>query len=74
MTPTDIQAECERLFQNGGPKVYTYNPERFIPHLRASHTTAKRALLHADAGDQVWARRKMRAERRYEWVMVGVGK
>lgn len=65
------KAECERLFQAGGPKVYFQN-EPGGP-LRASSFSARRSVDIRDSGQAVYARQKNRMTGRYEWRCVGLG-
>ena len=70
MTSDEIAKQCETLFQNGGPAVYTYNPDRRT--LRPSYYSAARTVRLADSDHHVWARRKVSRETRYTWKQVGV--
>lgn len=72
MTPKQIADECERLFQLRGPKVFAFDPERGT--VRSSPWGALRTIRLAEPGMQIWARRKVPKEFRYEWRMVGVAK
>ena len=63
MDEKQIAEECERQFQNGGPKVYVYNPK--CGSLQPSVTNKKGALWSADDGEQVWWRGK--DGRVYRW-------
>jgi hypothetical protein len=56
MTNDQIAAECERAFQAGGPRVFTFNPERST--FRPSALSAKRTAELAESDHAVWARRK----------------
>lgn len=65
------KAECERLFQNGGPKVY-FQDEPGGP-LRPSNFSARRSVEIRDVGQAVYARQKNRATGSYEWRCMGLG-
>lgn len=58
--------ECERLFQNGGPKVYVREQDAHAEALRPSPLSAKRAQESAFPGEQVFARHKFGGV--YRWV------
>ena len=64
MTPEQIAKECERRFQNGGPRVYVCTGTLVHPTLMS----AKRAVEICEPGEQVWQRRKSGI--RYEWMHV----
>lgn len=57
MTEQEIARECEQRFQNGGPRVYVWNPTK--GSLTPSPHPNKWAVIHADAGEQVFTRRKI---------------
>lgn len=59
-----VAHDCERAFQNGGPRVYVQDG-LLAPTLTPSSNSAKRALFLADSGQLVWARRKV--GRTYVW-------
>lgn len=60
-----IRAECERRFQNGGPRVYVCDSSG---RLTPSGMSGARAARCAAAGESVYARK--RAAGRYEWTRV----
>ena len=68
MTNEEIAQECERLFQAGGPRVYSFYSERNV--VRPSLWSATKALRYVEEGEQIWQRRKVRGAQRYEWVHV----
>lgn len=59
MTEDQIAKECERLFQNGGPKVYTYDPARAWCVTPSFHNTKRTLSYFNDSSIQVWSRRKV---------------
>lgn len=65
MYEEEIIQECETRFQNGGPKVYVFDP--VSNSVIASPSSAYRALLYANPGEQVWARRKVSGRCEYRW-------
>lgn len=71
LTHKEIAAECERLFQAGGPKVYTFRVEKFYQSIRGSQRSGRSALEYAFKGEVVYARRKYRNE--YRWINLGAG-
>ena len=56
MTDEEIAKECEKRFQNGGPKVYYYDPIK--TNIIASSNNIKDSVSLAYPGEQVFARRK----------------
>lgn len=69
MTEDQIKAECERLFQAGGPRLYTFDPLR--SSFRAEHGRASWVAETAGSEYQAWQRRKMPKTGKYEWKQVG---
>lgn len=65
-----IKKECERLFQNGGPRTFSVNIPRweFVPWHASAKSVAR--MIGDDSNVEVWARRKVYSERRYRWVKV----
>ena len=61
----ETKAECERLFQNGGPKVYFQDGPG--GPLRPSHASASKSVRIADDGQAVFARLKNRRTGVYDW-------
>jgi hypothetical protein len=61
-----VAAECEKMFQNGGPNVYRQS--RVGPYSRLAPVTvsAKAALTNEFAGTAIYARRKQ--GRKYVWM------
>ena len=64
--PQHIAVECERAFQNGGPRVYTVEADGGI---LPSSMSARAAARCAFDDQTVYARQKQRAGR-YEWVRI----
>ena len=60
MTPEQIAKECERRFQNGGPRTYIYTPKTGV------FVSAYGVAITTYGDEQVWQRRKSGAL--YEWV------
>lgn len=61
----DAARECERLFQNGGPRVYVRDHDG---RLRSGFHSAKGEAEIADPGQVVYSRRKQPSTGRYEWM------
>jgi len=61
----ETKAECERLFQNSGPKVYFQDTPG--GPLRPSHVSASKSVGIADDGQAVFARLKNRRTGMYDW-------
>lgn len=61
----DIARECERLFQNGGPRVYVQEPTGWGSTLKPTQLSATAALRCAETDQVVLARRK--DGQRYVW-------
>lgn len=62
----DAASECEKLFQNGGPRVYVQQDGDSIWKLKPSAMSATKTLRnYAMKGDLVLARRK--EGQRYVW-------
>jgi len=67
-TDAGVARECERLFQNGGPRVYVVTNTRYIP----CYASGKQALRFIAAkGDPVYQRRKFGNS--YRFVKIGEG-
>lgn len=66
----EIAKECEALFQAGGPRVYIQYGDgpKLCPSLNSAVTT----VWAADPGVLVYARRKVRGQRLYEWFVCEV--
>ena len=64
IAPEEIARECERLFQNGGPRVYSAEGEHLMPSSMSGAAAARCAL----PGQTIYARRKVGA--RYAWVQL----
>lgn len=62
-----IKEDCESMFQGGGPRTYivTFASDRFV--LRPIADGRRAALMLASVDQKVFARCKVRNERRYEW-------
>lgn len=54
----DAKTDCERAFQNGGPRVYVLVGGYHTRHLRPSSHSATRTLTHCEPGDIVMHRAK----------------
>lgn len=66
-----IMKDCEQAFQNGGPKIYSYDPERDC--IRPFNgKSVVRALELALPGHTIWARRK--GIKKYFWKNCGTAK
>jgi hypothetical protein len=59
--------ECERLFQNGGPKVYELWRDG-SRELTPTHLSATRVARNLSSGGAVFARRKVNGG--YQWMCV----
>jgi hypothetical protein len=70
LTQEVLKAECEPRFQgSGGSKVVIISPCGW--GFTCSSDSASKALRLANPGERVAARRKVRGEHRYHWVLVG---
>lgn len=65
----DIKRDCERKFQAGASRVIVVDSTGW--GLTSSPHSARKALALAWGGEQVWHRRKVRGENRYDWFLVG---
>jgi hypothetical protein len=63
----DTAKECEKLFQNGGPRVYVKGADESYWRLRPSQLSASRAQRLAEVDEEVYARRK--DCQRFVWKM-----
>jgi hypothetical protein len=72
MTEEQIKTQCESHFQAGGSRVQLFD-ERGCRTSSPADLSAARALELSRPGERVFARRKVRGERRYAWVLVGTG-
>lgn len=70
-TEEETLAECERLFQNGGPKVYVLRKRGDSPYLYPSQLSGRATVLCAVKGESVYQRRKF--GRRYRFIKIGEG-
>lgn len=66
-TFVEIVKECDKAFQNGGSKVQKLKTDGTLVSVYGDCHSVKR---HADDGERVFHRRKLRMERRYHWVEV----
>lgn len=70
MNDEEIRAECERLFQAGGPKVYLV--DRAAKTIKPSPHSGAGAVRNAFPGIEVW--RRVKSTIRYDFNCVGRGK
>lgn len=72
-TDEEVARECERRFQNGGPRIYVYDEKRSSPfNVRPSHhKSGKQAVSYAFKGEHVYQRRRVSSAWRF--VKIGEG-
>lgn len=66
MTDDQIKAECEKRFQNGGPRVFYFYPD--TAEFFGESASGKTACHAVEKGGQVWQRRKIFGVQRWHWI------
>ncbi len=68
-TIEEVASECEKLFQNGGPKIYFWNATTgsLVPSFASSARFAAILARLDDNGTKVFARRKVHGKQSYVW-------
>lgn len=66
MTDDQIKAECEKRFQNGGPRVFYFYPD--TAEFFGESASGKTACHAVEKGGQVWQRRKIFGVQCWHWI------